>query len=94
MYAYNITQATKELSSIVNSIVTNKTPAIIMKEGEPIVTINPIDEDKLEDFALANASEFVADPKAAEKEIAAGGRGISHAELVEKLNKEWGNDRV
>lgn len=60
MQTYGIRELQRRSSEIVDELERSRRPALVTRHGKPVAVLSPIDEDALEDFILANASEYVA----------------------------------
>ena len=60
----------------------NRGPLLVTRAGRPVAVLQALDEEALEDFILANAPEYVADMRRADREIARGKRGRSLEEVL------------
>lgn len=45
---------------------------LVTRHGHPVAAVTPIDQEALEDFILANAPEFAAGRREADRELASG----------------------
>lgn len=59
-------------SQVVDEVVRSGRPAIVTRHGRPVTALIAIDPDKLEDFVLAHAPEFVRATRAADADLRAG----------------------
>lgn len=72
-------------SEVIRNVEKNKEPALITRRGKPTAVILPLDEDSFEDYILANAPEYVADMKRADKALKKG-ETLSVDEVFEDLD--------
>lgn len=62
----------RNAGGVVAEVASSGRPALVTKHGRPVAAVIPISEDDLEDWVLANAPEFVAGRRKADRELAAG----------------------
>jgi prevent-host-death family protein len=62
----------RNASKVINEVQRTGRPAIVTRNGEPVVVLYAIDPEHLEDYLLATAPEFVRDIAAADAEASAG----------------------
>lgn len=72
METLGIRQLQNNPSEVIRNVENNLEPALITRHGRPAAVILPIDEGSLEDYILANAPEYVADMKAADRDLREG----------------------
>lgn len=72
MSTIGVRDLARNASAIINELEKTKEPALITRHGRPVAYILPVDSDQFEDFALANAPEFVEGMAAADRELARG----------------------
>lgn len=67
-----IRELAKNASRIVEQVEGTRQPVLITRRGKPIAALVVIDQDALEDFILANVSEFIGDMARADDALASG----------------------
>lgn len=90
MATVSIRELTRNAPRVVEQVRSTRRPAFVTKRGAPVAVVLPLDQDELEDFVLANAPEFVATMKSAEREIARGKRGRPLGEVIAGFESEHG----
>lgn len=90
MSTVGIRELARHASAIIDEIATKKEPALITRRGRPVAYVMPVDSEQFEEFALANAPEFVAGMAAADAELRAG-ETISLTEFRQQLEGEDGS---
>jgi prevent-host-death family protein len=85
MVTVSIRELANNASGVVADVEESGRPAVVTKHGRPVAAVVPIDPEKLEDFVLANAPEYVADRRAADADLAAG-RTTSASDLLAELD--------
>jgi PHD/YefM family antitoxin component YafN of YafNO toxin-antitoxin module len=82
-----IRQLARNASAIIHDVSKTRMPTIVTDRGKPVGVIYPFDEEDLEDYVLANAPEYVARRKQADRDIAEG-KTFSLAEGLARLEAE------
>jgi prevent-host-death family protein len=82
-----VRELAERASAIVSGVETTGKPAMVTRHGRPVAVVMPIDEEQLLDYVLANAPEYVRDMREAEREIAAGVRGIPLDDALAELDR-------
>jgi prevent-host-death family protein len=59
-------------SAVVDEVDTSGQPVLATKRGKPVAAVVPIDQDALDDWALANAPDFVKARHDADRDLATG----------------------
>ncbi len=84
MTTVGIRQLAQRASAIVREVRETRQPAIVTDRGRPVAVMYPLDPDALEDYALANAPEFVKGMRRADEELRKG-RTRPLADVLDKL---------
>jgi prevent-host-death family protein len=87
MPVVGIRQLARNASAIIRDVSKTGMPTVVTDRGKPVGVIYPFDEEDLEDYILANAPEFVARRKQADRDIAEG-KAIPLEELLERFGVE------
>jgi prevent-host-death family protein len=87
MATVSIRDLANNASAVVAEVEASGRPAVVTKRGRPVAAVVPIDPEKLEDFVLANAPEYVDDRRAAEADLKAG-RTVSAEEFLAHLDDD------
>ena len=90
MPVVGIRELARQVSRLITEVEENGEPAVITRHGRAVAMIVPVNATALEDFVLANASEFVDGMHAANAELAAG-RTRSLADFRTELEHENAN---
>ena len=83
MSSVTIRALARNASGVVDGVVRTGRPAVVTRNGRPVAAVVPIDLEKLEDFILASAPEFVASRVEADAELGAGQTRPLEAVLAE-----------
>lgn len=62
----------RNAGTVVDEVVRSGRPALVTRHGRPVVALVRIPEEELEDWILANASEFIEGRRQADEELARG----------------------
>jgi prevent-host-death family protein len=81
-----IRDLSRNASQVIDQVSSTGSPMIITKHGRPVAAVVAVDADALEDFVLATAPEYVADRRAADRDLAAD-RAVSAASVFDSIRK-------
>ena len=73
-------------SKVIDEVVRTGRPAIITRHGRPVTAMVALDSDQVEDFALANAPEFVRSRQQADSDLRSG-RSRPAAEVIAEIDR-------
>lgn len=88
MATINVRTLSHRTGDVLNDVAETGRPAIVTSGGRPVAALVPLPPEVLEDWALANVPEFVADMDRAEREVRSGRRGQSVADVFAELDAE------
>ncbi len=87
MDSYGIRELQRRPSEIVEQVEETGRPALVTRYGKPAAVLLPIDSDAFEDYVLANAPEFVASMREADRD-ARRGRTRPAEEVLAEIEAE------
>jgi antitoxin (DNA-binding transcriptional repressor) of toxin-antitoxin stability system len=76
-----VRELAKRASAIVQDVVSRREGTIITHRGRPVAYMMPIDEERFEDYVLANAPDFVVSLGDADEDLRIG-RTVSLADAL------------
>ncbi len=89
MASVSIRDLARNASAVVDEVARSGRPALVTKHGKVMVAVVPVSEERLEDFVLANAPEFVASMREADQDFARG-RARDAFEVLDEIQGELG----
>ncbi len=90
MATVTIRELGRQVSGVVNEVRTTGRPTFVTHRGTPVAVLLPLDADELEDYVLANAPEYVASMREADKAIEQGEPGVPLADTIAEFEAEHG----
>ena len=87
MGTIGIRDLSRNASHVIDQVSSTGSPMIVTKHGRPVAAVVAIDADALEDFVLATAPEYVADQRAADRDLAAD-RARPAAEVIDRIRRK------
>ena len=84
MPTFGIRELGREASKIIRNVEETGEPALVTNHGRLAAAVIPLDADQLEDFVLAQASEFAKHLREAEADLTAG-RAVPASDLFAEL---------
>jgi prevent-host-death family protein len=90
MASVSIRELGRQVSGVVNEVRTTGRPTFVTHRGTPVAVLLPLDAEQLEDHVLANAPEYVASMRAADKAIERGEPGVALADAIAEFEAEHG----
>src|SRR3954469_10156335 len=67
-----IRELNQNTKQVIETLVETREPVILTRQGQPIATIMPLDQSRLNDLVISTAPEFVQTMRSAERELDAG----------------------
>jgi len=86
----SIRELGRQVSGVVNEVRTTGRPTFVTHRGTPVAVLLPLDAGQLEDYVLANAPEYVASMRDADKAIERGEPGVPLADAIAEYEAEHG----
>ena len=62
----------RQTADVLDEVERTRRPMLVLRNGKPVAALVALDEDALDDYILANAPEFVASLRQADKDARAG----------------------
>jgi prevent-host-death family protein len=90
MATVTIRELGRQVSGVVNEVMTTGRPTFVTHRGTPVAVLLPLDADELEDYILANAPEYVASMREADKAIEQDEPGVPLADVIAEFKAEHG----
>lgn len=90
MATVTIRELGRQVSRVVKQVRTTRRPTFVTHRGTPVAVLLPLDAGELEDYVLANAPEYVASMRRADKAIARGEPGIPLERAIADFESEHG----
>ena len=84
MATISIRELARNVSGIIRDVEDSHRPALVTRNGSPVVAVVPLDPEELEDYVLANAPSFVSAMDAADRDLALG-RTVSIEEAFQNV---------
>jgi prevent-host-death family protein len=72
MATISIRELARNVSGVIRDVEDSHRPALVTRNGAPVVAVVPLDPEELEDYVLANAPNFVSAMEAADRNLAEG----------------------
>jgi prevent-host-death family protein len=73
---------------VVDEVAQSGRPAVVTRNGVPMVVVVPLDESWIEDWVLSHRPEFAVTFDQVEQAAAGGDFGTSHRDLMAALGRE------
>lgn len=72
MAIIGIRELNRDTRGVIERLLESREPVVLTRQGTPIATIHPLDQQRVNDLVISSASEFVGSVRQAEREFAAG----------------------
>ncbi len=86
MASITMRELANNTKNVVESVARSGRPSVVTQQGRPMVAVVPIDQEALEDWVLANASEFIESMREADAEVARGEHGTPLDDVLAELD--------